>query len=151
MATKEEKQTKTQSSLQCAKARIGFMRQPARKVRRTVNLIRKMTAGEAVRQLKFLPYAAAKPIQKLIESAIANANDKGIANPESLWISQILVDDGPVFKRWQAVSRGRAHSIMKRTAQVSVVLSELKPAAYAQYVWDNSPRNKKNQQQKEAA
>lgn len=135
-----------------AKAKVGFMRQTARKVRRTVNLIREMSAGEAVTQLSFAPYAAALPIKKLIESAMANASHNlSVEKPEDLRISQILVDDGPVFKRWRAASRGRATSIHKRTAQISVVLSELKPNEYAQYVWDNSPRNKKNRKEKVAA
>ncbi|MDD9899149.1 MAG: 50S ribosomal protein L22 [Candidatus Melainabacteria bacterium] len=126
------------------RARIGFMRQTARKVRRCANLVRKMTAGEAVNQLTFSPYAAAKPLKKLIESAMANAsNNFSIENPENLKISQLLVDDGVVYKRWQAVSKGRAHSIKKRTAQVRLVLSEMDSAEYASHVWDHSPRNKK--------
>lgn len=135
----------TNNELQMSKARIGFMRQPARKVRRTVNLVRGMNAAEAMKNLRFMPYAAAKPIFKLIQSAVANAADKGIAKPDQLLISQILVDDGPVFKRWRAASKGRGVSVHKRTSQVSVILSPLKAAEYAQYVWDNSPRNKKNQ------
>ena len=120
------------------------MRQTARKVRRCVNLIRTMTAGDAVKQLGFAPYAAALPIKKLIESAMANASHNfSIENPENLKISQLLVDDGVVYKRWRAVSKGTAHSIKKRTAQVRLVLSEMNAAEYAAYVWDNSPRNKK--------
>lgn len=142
---KVEKTSKKESTgPKLIKAQIGFMRQTARKVRRCANLLRKMTAGEAAAQLAFSPYAAAKPIKKLIESAMANASHNfSITNPEDLKISQLLVDDGVVYKRWRAMSKGRAYSIKKRTAQVRLVLSEMNPAEYAAYVWETSPRNKK--------
>ncbi len=146
--TKEENKTEVKLS----KARIGFMRHTARKVRRTVDLIRAMTAGEAVTQLKFLPYKASDPVRKLIESAMANASHNlGVEKPEDMKISQILVDDGVTYKRWRAANKGRAHSIMKRTAQVRVVLSHMNAAEYAQYVWDTSKRNRKNRKVEAAA
>lgn len=127
------------------------MRQTSRKVRRCANLVRKMTAGEAVKNLEFMPYAAAKPLQKLIKSAMANAaHNLEIENPEDLKISQLLVDEATTYKRWRAMSKGRAYSIMKRTAQVTVALSDMNAAEYAKYVWETSPRNKKNQVKKEA-
>ncbi len=148
---KVETSPEFKSGLKISKAKIGFMRQTARKVRRTVDLIRSMTAGEAVTQLKFLPYAAGEQVIKVIESAMANASHNlGIENPGDLKISQILVDDGVTYKRWRAANKGRAHSIMKRTAQVRVALSELNAAEYAKYVWANSKRNKKNRSKAEA-
>ena len=135
-----------------AKASIGFTRQTARKVRRAANLIRKMTAGEAIVQLGFSPYKAASAIKKLVESAMANASHNlGIENPENLKISQLLVDEGLTYKRWRAVSKGRAYTILKRTAQVNIALSEMDATEYAKHVWDTSPRNKKNQQKKTEA
>lgn len=142
----------TETKPKIATAKLGFMRQTPRKVRRTVNLIRKMSAGEAVSQLKFLPYEAADLIKKLIESAMANAgNNLGVESPEDLRISQILVDDGVTYKRWRAMSKGRAYSILKRTAKASVVLSEMKPDEYAKYVWDTSSRNRKNRKTAKSA
>jgi len=138
MATKESTNTKI------AKASLAFTRQSARKVRRTANLLRKLTAGEAVTQLEFMPYEAAQCLKKLIGSAMANANHNlEIENPADLKISQLLVDEGVTYKRWRAMSKGRAYSIMKRTSKASVVLSEMDAAEYAKYVWDHSPRNKK--------
>ncbi len=140
MATETKEQ-----ELKTATAQRGFVRQTARKMRRTVNLVRKLKAGDAVTRLKFMPYAAAEPVRKLIESAIANAStNHGFNTPKDLYISQICVDDGPVFKRWRAASRGRAASILKRTSKLSVVLSELNPADYARHVAATSPRNRKN-------
>lgn len=136
MATQEKK---------IARAKIGFTRQTARKVRRVANLIRKMTAGEAVTQLSFSPYKAADAMKKLIESAMANASHNlEIENPEDLKISELLVDEGLTYKRWRAMSKGRAYSIMKRTAQVRLALSDMDAAEYAKYKWEISPRNKKN-------
>jgi large subunit ribosomal protein L22 len=128
-----------------AKAKLGFTRQTARKVRRVADLVRNMTAGQAVTQLKFAPYKASTAIRKLIESAMANAsNNLGIENPEDLKISQLLVDDGLTYKRWRAVSKGRAYSILKRSCQVNLALSDMSAAEYAKFVWETSPRNKKN-------
>jgi ribosomal protein L22 len=88
---------------------------------------------------------------KIIESAMANAkHNLNVENPEQLKISQLLVDDGTMYKRWRAMNKGKAYSIMKRTSKISVALSEMSPSEYAKYVWDNSPRNKKNQSQKKA-
>ncbi|NQY80547.1 MAG: 50S ribosomal protein L22 [Candidatus Caenarcaniphilales bacterium] len=127
------------------KARLGFIRQTARKLRRTVNLIRNMKAGEALTTLRFLPYAAATPVKKLLMSAMANAKaNHGIENPEELHISQFLVDDKSILKRYRARARGRAFSIYKRCSQMNIVLSDMTPAEYGSYVWETSPRNKKN-------
>jgi len=129
---------------QIIKAKQSFIRQTARKVRRTVNLIRDLSVGEAVAKLEFMPYAAAMPVKKLLESAIANAgNNFSVEKPQDLKISEILVDDGPIFKRWRAASKGRAVSVYKRTSKISVVLSDMKAAEYAAYVKQNSPRNNK--------
>ncbi len=135
MATAEKKEIKI------TKAKQGFLRQTARKVRRTVNLIRGMKAKDAQVQLKFLAYAAAHPVSKLLKSVMANAKaNDGVEDPGELFISEFLVDDGPMFKRFRAVSRGRAHSIVKRTSQLSIVLSELTPAEYAAHIKATSPR-----------
>lgn len=142
MATKEKTEQKI------AKAKLAFTRQSPRKVRRTANLLRNLTAGEAITQLEFLPYEAAGCLKKLINSAMANAtHNLEIENPEDLKISQLLVDESMTYKRWRAMSKGRAYSIMKRSSKVSVALSEMSPAEYAKFVWDNSPRNKKTKKE----
>lgn len=135
----------TETKQKIAKAHLAFLRQTPRKVRRTANLVRLMTAGEATEQLKFSAFAAAEPLRKLIMSAMANAkNNLGVEAPEELKISQLLVDDNNTYKRWRAMNKGRAYTILKRTSKISVVLSEMDAAEYSKYVWDNSPRNKKN-------
>lgn len=137
------------SGIKIIKAKQGFIRQTARKVRRTANLVRQMTAGEATTQLGFMPYAAAREIKKLIESAMANArNNFSVDDPSNLLISQLLVDDGPIMKRFRAASRGRAAPYKRRTASISLVLSEMNPAEYSQYLKDTSPKNKKMREEK---
>lgn len=145
MATKEKTEEKT-----IVRASLAFTRQTPRKVRRTANLLRNLTAGEAITQLEFMPYEAAGCLKKLIASAMANANHNlEVENPGDLKISQLLVDESMTYKRWRAMSKGRAYSIMKRSSKVSVVLSEMSPAEFAKYVWENSPRNKKNSKSKD--
>lgn len=145
MATKEKN-----TDVKIVRAKLAFTRQTPRKVRRTANLLRKLTAGEAMTQLEFMPYEAAGCLKKLIGSAMANAShNMEIENPQDLKISELLVDDSMTYKRWRAMSKGRAYSIMKRSAKLSVALSEMNPAEYAKYVWETSPRNKKNSKKTE--
>lgn len=145
MATKEQTNEKT-----IARAKLAFTRQSPRKVRRTANLLRNLTAGEAMTQLEFMPYEAAGCLKKLIGSAMANAtHNLEVENPGELKISQLLVDESMTYKRWRAMSKGRAYSIMKRSSKVSVALSEMSAAEFAKHVWDTSPRNKKNSKSKD--
>jgi large subunit ribosomal protein L22 len=145
MATKEKTNEKT-----IARAKLAFTRQSPRKVRRTANLLRNLTAGEAMTQLEFMPYEAAGCLKKLIGSAMANAtHNLEVENPGELKISQLLVDESMTYKRWRAMSKGRAYSIMKRSSKVSVALSEMTAAEFAKHVWDTSPRNKKNSKSKD--
>ena len=78
--------------------------------------------------LENTPKAASAPLIKLINSAAANAeNGKGIAKDE-LFVAEIKADAGPIYKRYQPVSKGRAHSIMKRTSHLTVVLDKKEEA-----------------------
>lgn len=123
------------------KASLSFSRQTPRKLRRTANLIRNMKAGEAVTQLKFMPYAASTALRKLLQSAIANASSNfSIEKPEELQISQLLVDEATVYKRFRAQSKGRGVPVLKRNSKLSLVLSEFSPAEYSKHVRETSPR-----------
>lgn len=134
-----------------AKSQVTFIRQTARKVRRTANLVRNMRAEQALVQLSFQPFKSVEPLIKLIKNAMANAeHNLNIENPGSLRISELLVDDATMYKRWRAMNKGRAYSIMKRNSKLKLVLSEMTAAEYAKYVWDKSARNKKNHKKAEA-
>lgn len=96
----------------------------ARKVRLVVDQVRGLAVDEALAVLKFIPKAAAKPVTKAIESAVANAEENfGLAR-EDLYISKICADVGPTHKRWRAGPRGRVKPILKRTSHIIVVLEE---------------------------
>jgi large subunit ribosomal protein L22 len=82
---------------------------------------------EAERQLKFLPKKAAKPILKLLNSAVANAQHNVNLAKEGLYIANIIVDAGPILKRWRARAMGRATPIMKRTSHITLVLDQKEP------------------------
>jgi len=86
-----------------------------------LELIRGKTVVEARRILKFSPKRVAKSVLKTLESAIANAKQKGLKE-ESLKIVRAVADPGPSFKRVRPVSRGRAHQILKRTTHITIEL-----------------------------
>jgi len=96
-----------------------------RKVRLVVDQVRGLAADEALAILKFTPKAAAKPVAKVIRSAIANAEENLELSREDLYVSKIFVDTGPIHKRWKAGARGRFKPILKRTSHITVVLEEM--------------------------
>ncbi len=97
------------------------------KVRPFADLIRGLTAAEGVERLRYVPNRGARFLEKVLKSAIANAEDRGVRNPERLKISECRVDGGPMFKRVQPRARGMAFVIRRRTAHihVSVLAPEL--------------------------
>jgi large subunit ribosomal protein L22 len=105
-------------------AKARFIRMSPRKVRLVAGLIRGLDVTEAMAQLKFSPKAAVRPVAKLVESAVANANHNHHLSTDGLFIKAIMVDDGPTLKRWRARAFGRAASIRKRTSHISIVLGE---------------------------
>ena len=108
------------------KAKVKHIRMSSRKMRLVVNVIRGMEIGKALDQLKFINKKAAKPIDKLIRSAIANAEHNYELNKENLFIKEIRVDEGATLKRWMPRAHGRATPLRKRASHVSVILSEIK-------------------------
>ncbi len=85
-------------------------------------LIRRKKAVEAVDVLKFTPKKAAPIIKKLLESAIANAESNFKQNKDTLYVKEVIVTEGPTYKRSIPVSRGRAHPLLKRTSHITVKL-----------------------------
>ncbi|MBN1317838.1 MAG: 50S ribosomal protein L22 [Anaerolineales bacterium] len=98
------------------------------KVRLVVDVVRGMNATKAVDVLRFMPHAAAKPVAKLISSAMANAEENFGAEKEDLYISKIYADEGPRHKLspygGRFGGRGRFKPIIKRSSHITVVLSE---------------------------
>ena len=109
-------------------ATVKYIRISPSKARVVMDAVRGKSVIEAVAILENTPKAASAPLIKLINSAAANAESgKGIAKDE-LFVAEIKADAGPIYKRYQPVSKGRAHSIMKRTSHLTVVLDKKEEA-----------------------
>ena len=107
------------------KAEAKYIRISPRKARLVVKAIRGLTPQKALDYLKFVNKRAAEPLSKIIQSAIANAKNNFGLKPEKLKFKKIQVGEGPTLKRWRAISRGRAHPIMKRTSHIKIILEGL--------------------------
>ncbi len=108
-----------------AKASLKHVRISPRKVREVVNLLRGKTITQAIFILRNVTRRPKEPLIKLVNSAVANAKVKGM-RPEQLFISRVIVDEGPTWKRFRAASFGRAASIRKKTCHVNLELDLIK-------------------------
>ncbi len=106
-----------------AKAVLRFVRMAPRKVRMVVDLIRGRDVPDALSILKYVPRSAAKVVDQLLRSSVANAGQKELGGPESLRIVRAYVDGGPTLKRFRARSMGKANSIKKRTSHITIVVA----------------------------
>jgi large subunit ribosomal protein L22 len=95
-----------------------------RKVRLVADVVRGKPVGEALAILRYLPNAAAKEVEKVVKSAVANAEQNNHLSAEDLYIASILADQGPSLKRWRPGARGRANPIRKRSSHITVVVAE---------------------------
>ena len=95
-----------------------------RKVRLVIDVVRGMPVNEAETRLKFVQQLAARPVLKLLQSAIANAEHNFKLDRANLYVKTITADGGPTLKRFRARAMGRAATIRKRTTHINVVLDE---------------------------
>jgi len=109
------------------KAEQKYIRMTPRKLRLVVNAVKSLPVGEAMTYLGFIHKRAAQPILKVFKQALANAKNNHQLDEVNLKIKSLEIKKGPIYKRWQPVSRGRAHSILKRTSHIELVL-EVKEA-----------------------
>ncbi len=103
-----------------------FVRISPSKVRIVLNTIRGKKYEDAVAILKYMPNTSTECILKVLESAGANAENNLGLNKADLVVAETYVDGGPTLKRFQPVSKGRAHEIKKRTSHITVILDEAK-------------------------
>jgi large subunit ribosomal protein L22 len=106
-----------------AKAILRYVRIAPRKARMVVDLIRGQEVPQALAVLKYTPRAAAKVVEKVLRSAVANAEQKEMGDTDEMWVTKAYVDGGPTYKRFRARSMGRANSIHKRTSHITVIVS----------------------------
>jgi len=115
------------------KAERKFIRTSPRKIRLVADLVHSLSLDEALTTLTHLRKRAAVAMLKTLKQAQANAVNNHNLPKESLVIQSIEVNEGPTYKRWNPVSRGRAHSIFKRTSHIKVMLrSEAKKPSEGQ-------------------
>ena len=92
--------------------------------RQVLNLIRGKNAGQALETLRFTPKKAARVVEKVLKSAIANAEHNYGMDMDRLVVVKAYADQGPSMKRWQPVSMGRGHPYKHRTSHITVVVAE---------------------------
>lgn len=107
-----------------ARASLRFLPMSPQKVRLVVDMVRGMSVNEALDVLQFTPKTAAKPIYKLLRSAVANAEENLGLNQDDLFVSKIFVDKAPTRPWRRFGARGRFKPIKRRHAHVTVILSE---------------------------
>lgn len=106
------------------KAILRHLRMAPRKVRLIVDAVRGLGVAEAETRLKFIQREAARPVLKLLQSAVANAEHNFKLDREKLFIRTIVADAGTTLKRSRPRAMGRAAPIRKRTTHISIVLSD---------------------------
>ncbi|BEP30122.1 50S ribosomal protein L22 [Helicovermis profundi] len=109
-----------------AKAVAKHVRISPRKVKAIANLVRGKSAKEARAILQFTPRKGARLMLKVLDSAVANAENNHNMNVEDLYISEVYANQGPTMKRFTAGSMGRANPMLRRTSHIGVAVSERK-------------------------
>lgn len=110
---------------QVVTAKLSYLRMGPRKVRLVVDMIRGRKVAKAQEILVLSKKAAARPILKLLNSALANARHNHNLVAENLCVKTIMVDGGPMLKRWMPKAHGRATPVRERTSHISLVLAEV--------------------------
>lgn len=107
-----------------AKATLRYARISARKVKIVADLIKGKDIDEAMAILKYTPKASSEMLEKLLKSAIANAENNHNMAHEKLYVADIFANQGPTLKRIRPAAKGSAVRIRKRTSHVTIVLKE---------------------------
>ncbi len=106
------------------RAKAKFIRISSTKVRKILEAAKGKPVEDALNNLKFMPQKAARILDKVVRSAVANADQKSGVDVDSLFVRNILVDQGASLKRFRPRAQGRAYRILKRTSHITVILSE---------------------------
>ena len=106
------------------RAVVKYVRISPRKVRKLVDAVKGKPVETALDTLKFMPMKAAGMVEKVVRSAVANADQNPDIDVDTLIVRNIIADQGPTLKRFKARARGRGTRILKRTSHITVVLSE---------------------------
>ena len=121
----EAKQETVQNEvLPSASATLKYARISSRKVKIVADLIRGKNVDEALKIVKFTPKAASEIVEKLLKSAIANAENNHGMKSNNLYVAEIYANQGPTLKRIRPAAKGSAVRIRKRTSHITIVLKE---------------------------
>ena len=107
-----------------ARATLSYARISARKVKIVADLVRGKDVDEALAIMKFTPKASSEVLEKLLKSAIANAENNHEMKHENLYVAEIFANQGPTLKRIRPAAKGSAVRIRKRTSHITIVLKE---------------------------
>ena len=108
-----------------AKATAKYVRISPRKARIVADIIKGKPVEDALNILKYTPKKAARIINKVLNSALANAEQNYTLDVDNLYVKQVRIDGGPSWKRIQPRAMGRAYRILKRTSHITVIVDEL--------------------------
>lgn len=103
-----------------------YVRISSRKVKTVIDLIRGKQVAEARAILATTPKAATEPVMKLLDSAIANAENNKDMAADMLYVAEVFADMGPTLKRFRPRAQGRASRIRKRTSHITIILDQVK-------------------------
>ena len=104
---------------------MRYARITPRKARRVVDLIKGKKAGDALLTLRFMPYRGARFVEKILKSAMSNAEQKNAnVDSEAMIVSKAFVDDGAIMKRMEPRAMGRANVIRKKSCHITLILTE---------------------------
>jgi len=106
------------------RAKARFVRISPQKIRLIMGQVRGKKEEEALNLLSFAPQRGARILKKLLNSAVANAQQNAGMDVDSLYIAKLYADEGPTLKRWRPRAQGRATRIRKRTSHLTVILDE---------------------------
>ena len=107
-----------------AKAVAKYVKMSPSKLKPVCDLVRGKNLSEALTILKFTPGKGSQIVEKVVQSAAANAENNHEMNPDALYVAEISANKGPTMKRFMPGSQGRASIILKRTSHVGVTLKE---------------------------
>ena len=126
MATRSREKTakRRKNADKRPRAIARYIRISSRKVKIVIDLIRGKSVKEAEAILRYTPKAATEPVLKLLNSAVANAENNLGMDPAKLVVSEVFATPGPILKRMMPRAQGRAYRINKRTSHVTLVVTE---------------------------
>ena len=107
-----------------AKSRQTDIKMTARKLRRVINEVRGKAVNEALDMLRFMPYFAARVVEKSVKAAAANAFEQAGVKSDALKVSEIFADESVSYKRGKPRAQGRIYKRLKRTSHLTVKVSD---------------------------